>query len=80
MTAMWTPAGMAMGRRNPATWLVPQSENPDLATKDRLYLVTGDRAKEQMDRYQGKTVTLLGPLCSSPSPECRKCIAPVEIR
>jgi hypothetical protein len=60
--------------------LVPQGENPDLATKDRLYVVTGDKAKVLMDRYQGKTVTLLGPLCVSPSPEYRKCIAPVEIR
>ena len=60
--------------------LVPQGENPDLATKDRIYLVTGDKAKELMDRYQGKTVTLLGLLCASPSPEYQKCIAPVEIR
>ena len=99
LTAMWTPSGMAMGKRNPGDLvsvtgiirvtgnmpfaqvvLVPQGENPDLATKDRLYLVTGDRAKELMDRYQGKTVTLQDPLCISPSPEYQKCIAPVEIR
>jgi len=100
MAAIWTPAGMAVGKRNSGdemvsvtgiirvtgnmpfvhVVLVPQGENPDLATKDRLYLVTGDRAKELMDRYQGKTVTLLGPLCVSPSPEYQKCIAPVEIR
>jgi len=99
LTAMWTPSGMAMGKRNPGDMvsvtgiirvtgnmpfvhvvMVPQGENPDLATKDRLYLVTGDRAKELMDRYQGKTVTLHGPLCISPSPEYQKCIAPVEIR
>jgi len=60
--------------------LVPQGEDPDRATKDRIYLVTGDKARELMDRYQGKTVTLLGPPCASPSPEYQKCIAPVEIR
>ena len=60
--------------------LVPQGEDPDRATMDRIYLVTGDKARELMDRYQGKTVTLLGPPCASPSPEFQKCIAPVEIR
>lgn len=60
--------------------LVPQGEDPDRATKDRLYLVTGDLAKELMERDQNRTVTLLGTLCASPSPEYQKCITPVEIR
>ena len=60
--------------------LVPQGEDPDRATKDRLYLVTGDLAKELMERDQNRTVTLLGTLCASPSPEYQKCITPVEIQ
>jgi len=99
LTALWTSAGVAMGKRNPGDLvtvtgkikvtgsmplvrvvLVPQGEDPDLVTKDRLYLVTGDKARELMERYQGKTVTLLGPACASPSPEYQKCIAPVDIR
>jgi len=60
--------------------LVPEGEDPDRATKDKLYLVTGDLAKELMERDQGRAVTLRGPLCTSTSPEYQKCIAPVEIR
>ncbi len=60
--------------------LVPQGEDPDRVTKDKVYLVTGDLARQLMDRDQNRTVTLLGTPCTSPSPEYQKCITPVEIR
>jgi hypothetical protein len=59
--------------------LVPQGEDPDRVTKDKVYLVTGALAKELMERDQNRSVTLMGPLCISPSPEYVKCIAPVEV-
>jgi hypothetical protein len=59
--------------------LVPQGEDPDRVTKDKVYLVTGDLAKELMERDQNRSVTLMGPLCTSQPPEYVKCIAPVEV-
>ena len=60
--------------------LVPQGEDPDRVTKDKVYLVTGDLARQLMERDQNRTVTLLGTPCTSPSPEYQKCITPVEIQ
>jgi len=60
--------------------LVPQGEDPDQVTKDKVYLVTGDLARQLMERDQNRTVTLLGTPCTSPSPEYQKCIIPVEIQ
>jgi hypothetical protein len=42
--------------------------------------VTGDLARQLMERDQNRTVTLLGMPCTSPSPEYQKCITPVEIQ
>jgi len=64
----------------PRVVLVPQGEDPDRVSKDKLYLVTGDLAKELMERDQNRTVTLSGPSCLSPSPEFQRCIAPREIK
>jgi hypothetical protein len=60
--------------------LVPQGEDPDRVTKDKVYLVTGDLARQLMERDQNRTVTLRGTPCTSPSPEYQKCIIPVEIQ
>jgi len=60
--------------------LIPQGEDPDRVTKDKVYLVTGDLATELMQRDQNRTVTLLGTLCTSPSPEYQKCITPTGIQ
>ena len=59
--------------------LIPSGSDPDRTTADKVYLITGDLAKELQKQYQYKKVTLTGRSCASPSPAYKKCIQALTI-
>lgn len=47
--------------------------------QDRDFLITGPLTGELRHDFQGKVVTLIGKICSSPVPQINKCLKPTKI-
>jgi hypothetical protein len=63
----------------PLTHLIIRPASRDRSDANQDILVTGALAKELRSNFQGKSVSLEGTFCASPSPQFARCFKPSKI-